>query len=500
MGGVFNAIGSVVNGVGSFLGSPVGKVVTSVLTDAVAIATLNPFAIVAAVGSTLGAVGAVTGNQTLSTIGTVIGAVGAVGGLANAAGLIDISDVFGQDVADWTHANALIGGTGATGVALAGVATDTGSFGVSGGPGRRGYDFADNSGAFGGPRFRRPAAERLQRHREPVAGCDAYGRHGVGAECGAYGSDGWHDPNSVGFGIGEARHIRRSHGGGSGAASYEHPRLQSDRDRLDHSCGFGHEHDRPARCGRSRELRRRPERGKHLRRRSDHARSNGRPHNGHDQQSQPDHRRTGDKRCWHHRRAQGRLDFWRHRGLDYGTPFAGSWRSHGWRLVPVRCHQPTNPGAGDSAERASGDEPSRGELRRPANSVASAPAGEHGTGTSGREPCTPPETDQHTCSWPLQRGARRERRPPHWGERIRSRPYAGQGEWRAILSIGIDNVALEKVARCDNAIDYHDGIMVCHGTIPTSDGRRANISREIFCWPPRCSLGDPANSRAALGR
>ena len=151
MCGVFNAIGSAFNAVGSFLGSPVGKIATAVVTDAIAIATLNPFAIVAAVGSTLGAVGAVTGNQTLSTIGTVIGAVGGIGGLANAAGLIDVSDVFGSDIANATSGGLggwMSGGAGAAG-GSGGVATDTGSFGLSGAP-TTGYDFADNSGAFGG--------------------------------------------------------------------------------------------------------------------------------------------------------------------------------------------------------------------------------------------------------------------------------------------------------------------------------------------------------------
>ena len=92
-----------------------------------------------------------TGNQTLSTIGTVIGAVGGIGGLANAAGLIDVADVFGSDIANATSGGLggwMSGGAGAAGGSGT-VPTDTGSFGLSGAP-TTGYDFADNSGAYGG--------------------------------------------------------------------------------------------------------------------------------------------------------------------------------------------------------------------------------------------------------------------------------------------------------------------------------------------------------------
>lgn len=54
----------------------------------VGLTVVSALEVVAAVGATLGAIGAVTGNKTLSMVGTVIGAVGAIGGLAAGAGLL----------------------------------------------------------------------------------------------------------------------------------------------------------------------------------------------------------------------------------------------------------------------------------------------------------------------------------------------------------------------------------------------------------------------------
>lgn len=55
---------------------------------AVGLTVVTALEITAAVGATLSAVGAVTGNKGLSTAGMVIGAVGAIGGLAAGAGLL----------------------------------------------------------------------------------------------------------------------------------------------------------------------------------------------------------------------------------------------------------------------------------------------------------------------------------------------------------------------------------------------------------------------------
>lgn len=56
-----------------------------------ALTTMGALEITAAVGATLGAVGAVTRDKGLQTAGLVLGGIGAVGSLAGAAGLIDTS-------------------------------------------------------------------------------------------------------------------------------------------------------------------------------------------------------------------------------------------------------------------------------------------------------------------------------------------------------------------------------------------------------------------------
>lgn len=73
----------------------------TVVTVAVAIGTavatdFAAFAVIAAVGATIGAVGKLTGIKELAIAGTIIGAVGGIGGLAQSAGLI--GDVFGEGI------------------------------------------------------------------------------------------------------------------------------------------------------------------------------------------------------------------------------------------------------------------------------------------------------------------------------------------------------------------------------------------------------------------
>lgn len=64
------------------------SVVAGSAVAAVGITVVSALEITAAVGATLGAIGAVTGNKGLATAGTVIGAVGAIGGFAAGAGLL----------------------------------------------------------------------------------------------------------------------------------------------------------------------------------------------------------------------------------------------------------------------------------------------------------------------------------------------------------------------------------------------------------------------------
>lgn len=67
---------------------PVVAVIAAVAVDAVVLsAPLTAFTVAAAVGATLGAVGAVTRDKGLQTAGMIIGGIGAVGSLAAGAGL-----------------------------------------------------------------------------------------------------------------------------------------------------------------------------------------------------------------------------------------------------------------------------------------------------------------------------------------------------------------------------------------------------------------------------
>jgi hypothetical protein len=99
--------------------------------------------VVAAVGATIGAVGAVTGNKTLAMVGAGIGVVGAIGGLASAAG------VFGSTAV--TATGALQGAT-ATGetldAATGGAAAGAGSFAEGLTPATAGGTGAIDAGAF----------------------------------------------------------------------------------------------------------------------------------------------------------------------------------------------------------------------------------------------------------------------------------------------------------------------------------------------------------------
>src|SRR5579872_7101028 len=65
----------------------------------------------AAIGATLGAVGAVTRDKGLQTAGMVLGGIGAVGSLAGAAGLFSTSDSLFGSTAGQT-ANIAAGGAG----------------------------------------------------------------------------------------------------------------------------------------------------------------------------------------------------------------------------------------------------------------------------------------------------------------------------------------------------------------------------------------------------
>lgn len=70
---------------------PVVAIGIALAADAFAIGTgaaLLSFTTIAAVGATIGAIGVVTHDKTLTTIGTVLGAVGGIGSLASSAGLI----------------------------------------------------------------------------------------------------------------------------------------------------------------------------------------------------------------------------------------------------------------------------------------------------------------------------------------------------------------------------------------------------------------------------
>lgn len=64
------------------------SVVAGSAVAAVGLTVVTALEITAAVGATIGAIGAVTGNKALSMAGTVIGAVGAIGGFAAGAGLL----------------------------------------------------------------------------------------------------------------------------------------------------------------------------------------------------------------------------------------------------------------------------------------------------------------------------------------------------------------------------------------------------------------------------
>jgi len=66
------------------------------------------FAITAAVGATLSAIGSITGDEDLSMVGTVLGAVGGIGSLATSAGLFGAdagsAQLFGVDAAEGVQA------------------------------------------------------------------------------------------------------------------------------------------------------------------------------------------------------------------------------------------------------------------------------------------------------------------------------------------------------------------------------------------------------------
>ncbi len=67
---------------------------------ALAAGTLTTLAAVTAIGATVSAVGAVTGNKTLTLVGAGLGIVGAVGSLASGAGVFDnVSDLFSSSSA-----------------------------------------------------------------------------------------------------------------------------------------------------------------------------------------------------------------------------------------------------------------------------------------------------------------------------------------------------------------------------------------------------------------
>lgn len=87
--------GAIIAGIGAE-GAVAGIIAGGLSTLSVA----GALSIVTAVGATLGAVGAVTGNKGLMTAGMVIGGIGAVGGLASAAGLFDgTASLFGPAAA-----------------------------------------------------------------------------------------------------------------------------------------------------------------------------------------------------------------------------------------------------------------------------------------------------------------------------------------------------------------------------------------------------------------
>lgn len=80
-----------------FLGD-VFRIGATVAAVAVAAVTLNPFAIVAAVGAVASTVGYYTKSKELQIGGSILGAIGAIGGLANAAGVFSLADI-GMDAA-----------------------------------------------------------------------------------------------------------------------------------------------------------------------------------------------------------------------------------------------------------------------------------------------------------------------------------------------------------------------------------------------------------------
>lgn len=113
-----------------------GAAVAGAVAGTVAIATAG-FAVLGAVGATLGAVGAVTHNKTLSMIGLGLGVVGGIGGIASSAG------VFGAEAGSiFTPASqggaSLTGGTGAT-------FADSLTPATTGGAGTGGGGFVDNA-------------------------------------------------------------------------------------------------------------------------------------------------------------------------------------------------------------------------------------------------------------------------------------------------------------------------------------------------------------------
>lgn len=104
---------------------------TAIAADAVATVGLtvgSALAITAAVGATVGAVGAITKVKELQYAGAALGAVGAIGGLAGAAGMFDLgTSLFGAAEGAGSFGASGAGELGLAG-SNAGAATDAGSW------------------------------------------------------------------------------------------------------------------------------------------------------------------------------------------------------------------------------------------------------------------------------------------------------------------------------------------------------------------------------------
>lgn len=108
-------------------------VVAGVDVAAVGLTVATAFEVTAAVGATIGAIGAVTGDKTLSMVGLGLGAVGGVGALASSAGLLgDTSaSLFGAtptSAASGSFAESLTPATAGAAGDVTQAAIDTGAF------------------------------------------------------------------------------------------------------------------------------------------------------------------------------------------------------------------------------------------------------------------------------------------------------------------------------------------------------------------------------------